>query len=130
MDALLFDIRYAARRLVHAPIFALVVILTLALGIGANSAIFSVVNGVLLRPLPYKEPDRLVTIFHHYPSLKLEAPVSAPGFQAYRDRTHSFANVAVETDWNVNLTGIGDPERLRGVRVSAQFFPPSESIRR
>ena len=122
MDALLFDIRYAARRLRQSPAFALMVILTLALGIGANSAIFSVVNGVLLRPLPYTEPDRLVTIFHQYPSLKLEAPVSAPGFKDYRDRTHSFSGVAVEVPWNVNLTGVGEPERLRGVKVSALFF--------
>jgi len=63
-----------------------VVVLTLALGIGANSAIFSVVNAVLLRPLAYAEPDRLVTIFHWYPNLKMEAPVSAPGFKDYRDR--------------------------------------------
>jgi putative ABC transport system permease protein len=122
MDAVLFDIRYAARRIQQSPMFALMVVLTLALGIGANSAIFSVVNTVLFRPLPYRQPDRLVTIFHHYPSLKLEAPVSAPGFKDYRDRTHSFDGVSVEAGWNVNLTGIGDPERLRGTKVSAQFF--------
>ena len=122
MDRILFDLRYAARRLRHSPGFTLVVILTLALGIGANSAIFSVVNTVLVRPLPYADPERLVTIFHWYPSLKLEAPVSAPGFQTYRDRIRAFDGVAVSSPWNVNLTGTGEPERLRGVRVSAQFF--------
>ncbi|HEY5220166.1 MAG TPA: ABC transporter permease [Gemmatimonadaceae bacterium] len=122
MDALLFDLRYAIRRLRQARAFTLVVVLTLALGIGANSAIFSVVNTVLLRPLPYAAPDRLVTIYHYYPSLKLEASVSAPGFKDYRDRTHDFVDVAVQNPWQVNLTGVGEPERLRGQKVSAQFF--------
>jgi putative ABC transport system permease protein len=123
MDTFLFDLRYAARRLRHSPAFTLVVVLTLALGIGANSAIFSVINTVLLRQLPYKDPGELVTIYHYYPSLKMEAPVSAPGFKDYRDRTHDFDGVAVESQWNVNLTGAGEPERLPGVRVSALFFP-------
>ena len=122
MDRLLFDLRYAARRLRQSPGFTLVVILTLALGIGANSAIFSVVNTVLLRPLPYTDPGNLITIYHWYPSIKLEASISAPGFKDYRDRTHSFDGVAVEVPWAVNLTGIGEPERLRGVKASAQFF--------
>jgi putative ABC transport system permease protein len=123
MDSILFDLRYAARRLRHSPAFTLVVILTLALGIGANSAIFSVINTVLLRPLPYNEPGQLVTIYHYYPRQKMEAPVSAPGFKDYRDRTHDFESVAVENNWNVNLTGIGEPERLQGTKVSALFFP-------
>jgi putative ABC transport system permease protein len=122
MDALWHDIRHAARRLRHSPAFTLIVVLTLALGIGANSAIFSVVNTVLLAPLPYRDPGQLVTIYHDYPSMKMEAPVSAPGFKDYRDRTHSFSSVAVETGWNVNLTGFGDPQRLGGTRVSGQFF--------
>ena len=122
MDHIFSDVRYAARRLRHSPAFTLVVVLTLALGIGANSAIFSVINTVLLRQLPYKDPGRLVTIYHYYPTVKMEAPVSAPGFKDYRDRTHDFENVAVETQWNVNLTGAGEPERLAGSKVSAQFF--------
>jgi putative ABC transport system permease protein len=123
MDSILFDLRYAARRLRHSPGFTLVVVLTLALGIGANSAIFSVINTVLLRQLPYRDPGKLVTIYHYYPSLKMEAPVSAPGFKDYRDRTHDFDGVAVESQWNVNLTGTGEPERLAGSQVSAMFFP-------
>ena len=123
MDTVLFDLRYAARRLRHSPAFTLVVVLTLALGIGANSAIFSVINTVLLRQLPYADPGKLVTIYHYYPALKMEAPVSAPGFRDYRDRTHDFSGVAVEAQWNVNLTGTGEPERLAGAKVSAQFFP-------
>ncbi|HYW31072.1 MAG TPA: ABC transporter permease [Gemmatimonas sp.] len=123
MSALLFDLRYALRGLRRTPAFTVVVLLTLALGIGANSAIFSVVNTVLLKPLPYKEPDRLITIYHDYPSLKLEAPITAPGFRDYRDRTRSFEYLAVGTGWAANLTGQGDPERVSATRVSQQFFP-------
>ena len=122
MDTLLGDLRYALRRLRAHPGFTAIVVLTLAFGIGANSAIFSVVNTVLLRPLPYAEPDRLVTIQHDYPSLKLEAPVSAPGFRDYRDKTRDFSGVAVESNWPVNLTGLGDPQRLHGTKVSGAFF--------
>ncbi|HEY4099825.1 MAG TPA: ABC transporter permease [Gemmatimonadales bacterium] len=123
MESLLSDFRYAARRLRHAPAFTLIVVLTLALGIGANSAIFSVVNTVLLVPMPYRDPARLVTIYHKYPTLKLEAPVSAPGFRDYRDRTRSFSGVGVEAGWSVNLTGVGDPQRLIGGRTTGLFFP-------
>ncbi|HUK63380.1 MAG TPA: ABC transporter permease, partial [Dongiaceae bacterium] len=131
MHGILFDIRYAARRLRHTPMFTSVVILTLALGIGANSAIFSVVNSVLLRPMAYREPDRLVEVFHWYPEIKLHAGVSAPGFHAYRDEAHLFEYVGVSSGWGVNLTGTGDPERLNGRQVSADFFralgvPPAQ----
>ena len=122
MNTLLHDVRYAARRLRRSPAFTLIVVLTLALGIGANSAIFSVVNTVLLAPLPYPDPGQLVTIYHWYPSIKLEASVSAPGFKDYRDRTHAFSSVAVQTGWNVNLTGMGEPIRLGGARVSGHWF--------
>lgn len=122
MDTLRQDIRQSFRRLGKQPGFTAVVLLTLALGIGANTAIFSVVNTVLLRPLPYREPSRLVTIQHHYPSLQLDAPVSAPGFRSYHDDTRLFDGVAVEASWSANLTGIGDPVRLRGGRVSGDYF--------
>ncbi len=122
MQAFVDDIRHALRRLRHAPAFTAIVVATLALGIGANAAIFSVVNGVLLKPLPYRQPEQLVTIYHHYPELNLDASVSAPGFVDYRDKTHSFSSVAVEQVWNVNLTGTGEPERLGGEHVSGQLF--------
>jgi putative ABC transport system permease protein len=123
MDTLLQDLRYGVRRLLGAPTFTAVVVLTLALGIGANTAVFSVVNAVLLRPLPYAEPERLVTVNHYYPGpTELEAPVSVPGFADYRDRARVFSGVAVEAPWNPNLTGRGEPERLQGARVSALYF--------
>ena len=119
------DIKYSLRRLLKSPGFTIVVILTLGLGIGANTAIFSVVNTVLLQPLVYREPDRLVTINHHYQSEalnNLDAPVSAVGFRDYRDKTKSFDAVAVETGWSANLTGTGDPERVPATRVSGDYF--------
>jgi len=121
MDSLLQDIRYSVRRLLKSPAFSLIVILTLALGIGANTAIFSAVNAVLLRPLDYGDPDRLVTIQHFYPSLDLKAPVSVPGFFDYQ-RAGTLESLAVETNWAANLTGDGEPERLQGARVSGRFF--------
>ncbi|HUR95661.1 MAG TPA: ABC transporter permease, partial [Gemmatimonadales bacterium] len=123
MDTLLQDIRYSLRRLLKSPGFTLVVVLTLALGIGANTAIFSAVNAVLLRPLAYAEPDRLISIEHFYPSLgELQAPVSAPGFRDYQARVRSVESMAVETGWAVNLTGEGEPVRLQGARVTGRFF--------
>lgn len=122
MDTFAQDIRYALRRIAKNPGFAALIVLTLALGMGANTAIFSVVDAVLLRPLPYREAHELVTIYHHYPSLDLDAGVSAGGFHDYRDRTQSFSSVAVQTGWGANLTGSGEPIRVTGSRVSAQYF--------
>ena len=123
MQSLLQELRYGARRLKLSPAFTAVVVLTLALGIGANTAIFSVVNAVLLKPLPYREPDQLVTIEHFYPSLNaLQAPVSVSGFVDYRDKLTSFDGMAVQSGWGANLTGIGDPERIQASRVTGQFF--------
>jgi putative ABC transport system permease protein len=115
--------RYAIRRLIHQPGFSLVVILTLALGIGANTAIFSLVNAVLLRPLPYDHPERLVTLDHFYPDLNnLEAGFAVPSFKEITERTHVFDSFAVTGRWNVNLTGTGEPEKLNGAYATADFF--------
>jgi putative ABC transport system permease protein len=123
MDALIRDLRYAVRTLLKSPGFALVAVLTLALGIGANTAIFSVINAVLLRPLPYAQPDRLVDIHHFYPSLNnLRASVSVPGFRDYSARRDVFEHSAVERPAAMNLTGAGEPERVNAVQVSGEFF--------
>jgi len=124
METLLADLKYAVRSLRRTPGFTVVAILTLGLGIGANAAIFSVVNGVLLAPLPYRDPGRLVTVNHFYPSLNnLLAPVSVPGFRDYSARTDVFSKAAVENGRNMNLTGQGDPERVSVTQVSGEFFP-------
>ena len=115
--------RYAIRRLLHQPGFTLIVVLTLALGIGANTAIFSLVNAVLLRPLPYAQPERLVTLDHFYPSLNnLEAGFAVPSYRDIRERTRIFETFAVMTRWNANLTGNGEPEKLNGAVATAEFF--------
>ena len=122
MDDLFRDIGYSLRRLRKSPVFTTIVLLTLALGIGANTAIFTVVNAVLLRALPYRSPSELISIIHDYPSLKLEAPISARRFKEYHDQLTSFSAVAVETGFGANLTGTGDPERVPGSRISGDWF--------
>ena len=106
------DIRYALRGLRQRPGFTLVAVLTLALGIGANTAIFSVVNGVLLRPLPYERPERLAMIWGHRNQEPL-AELSVPEYWDLRERTHTLSGVAAFADGNINLTGTGTPERIR-----------------
>jgi len=123
MDTLIRDLRYAVRTLTRSPGFTTVAVLTLALGIGANTAIFSVINAVLLRPLPYAQPDRLVDVHHFYPSLKnLRASVSAPGFRDYAARRDVFVHSGVERPAGMNLTGAGDPERVNVALVSGEVF--------
>ncbi len=122
MDTLLQDLHYSLRRLTKSPAFAAIVVLTLGLGIGANTAIFSAVNAILLRPLPYHEPGELVTIQHDYPSLDLKAPVSATGFRDYQESGRSFESMGVQTGWAANLTGVGDPVRLQGSQVTGRYF--------
>jgi putative ABC transport system permease protein len=123
MNTLLADLRYGFRSLLKSPGFTAVAVIALALGIGANTAIFSVVNALLLKPLPYKDAERLVLIWHTYPKLNLDqASVSAPSYIEYRDMTGSFEQVATATSWSVNLTGVGEPERLQGARVSYNLF--------
>ena len=122
METLLKDLRFAGRTLIKSPGFAIVALLTLALGIGANSAIFSVVNAILLRPLAYKNPEQLMLINHNYTKINLKASVSAFGYAHYRDNARSFESLAAVTGWAANLTGEGEPERLTGQAVSANFF--------
>ncbi|HWP42075.1 MAG TPA: ABC transporter permease [Blastocatellia bacterium] len=122
MKRLLQDLRFGIRVLMKSPGFTAVAVLTLALGIGANSAIFSVVNAVLLRSLPYENPEELVLINHDYPKLNLSASVSAFGYTHYRDNAQSFENVAALTGWAANLTGQGEPERVQGNVVTTNFF--------
>jgi predicted permease len=117
------DIRYALRLLWRAPAFTLVAVMTLALGVGANTAIFSVVRAVLLAPLPFAAPDRLVSIWHAYPPSLPRAAVSAPGFDDLRQARHIFDDVTVFTLSNQNLTGGGEPERLLVARTSQNFQP-------
>ena len=116
------DLRYAFRALRRAPGFTLAVVLTLALGIGANSAIFSVVHGVLLRPLPYGQPDRLVLLYGRYPDFG-RTSTSLPDYIDWRDGSKSFEHLAARHNGAFVLTGEGEPERVIADRVTSNFFP-------
>lgn len=122
MDILLQDLRQAARRLRKSPGFTLIAVLTLALGMGANSAIFSVINGVLLEPLPMADADRLVRVYDvDRRSDKL--PASAMNFRDLRAQSRSFTDLTALDVTDLSLTGVGgEPERLQGAQVTAPFF--------
>ena len=123
MIRLLADLRYAVRRLLHAPGFAAIIVATLGVGVGATTAIFSIVEAVLLRPLPYRDPDRLVTTFHFYPSLNnLEAGYAVPTYRDLGERTHMFESYAVIRGQGMTLTGRTRPERLDGIQATASYF--------
>jgi putative ABC transport system permease protein len=122
MNTLLQDLRYGLRALLNKPAFSLIAIITLALGIGANTAIFSVINTVLLKTLPYKDGDRLVAVWG---KLKLvdQVELSPNELTDFRERSHSFAQLAASERTNLNLTGNGEPVRLEGQAVTANLFP-------
>jgi predicted permease len=124
MENLLQDLRYGIRMLAKKPAFAAVAVLALALGIGANTAIFSVVNAVLLRPLPFKDPDRLMIVWEDNTKLGFPKDTPAPAnFVDWRDQNQVFDGMAAVATQTFNLTGAGEPEKLEGQRVSASFFP-------
>src|SRR6185312_179582 len=123
MDGVMRDVRHAARNLLRSPGFAIVTILTLALGIGANTAIFSVVNAVILRPLGYPQPDRLVYISSQFPQLGFDQFwISPPEFLEFQERTHAFAVVGAFATGQANLTAPDRPRRVNAGQASADLF--------
>ncbi len=123
METLWQDLRYGFRMLARNPGFTAVAVLTLALGIGANASIFSVVNGILLGPLPYPEPDRLVRLHASKPSEGwADISISYPNFLDWREQNKSFEGMSIYDSRSFNLTGEGEPERLRGLAASANLF--------
>ena len=121
METLLRDLRFGIRMMARSPGFTLVALITIALGIGANTAIFSVVNTVLLRPLSYERPDRLIVLWEKQEQIPQESP-SLPDFNDWQERNRSFEQVALARRDNVNLTGAGEPERLIARQITANFF--------
>ena len=121
MPTLFQDLRYGWRTWRKSPGLAAVALLTLALGIGANTAIFSVVNGVLLRPLPYPEPESLVMIWEDPGDIPRNS-VNPRNYADWREQNEAFSQVAAITPQSVNLTGEGEPERIVSARVAASFF--------
>ena len=121
MSIFLNDVRYALRSLTHNPGFTSIAVIALALGIGANTAIFSVVNGVLLEPLPYQDPARLVQLSERSPDFNTMS-VAYLNFKDWRDRNRCFSSMAAIRWEDYDVTGGGQPEHLNGRMVSAEFF--------
>jgi hypothetical protein len=120
----LSELRYAVRQLLKSPGFTFVAILGLALGIGANVALFSVVNSIFLRPLPYREPDRLVRLTSTDEAQRLtRVGFSYPRYVQVAERQQVFSNLAFSAGNAFTLTGRGDPEQLIGIHASAALLP-------
>ena len=121
METLFQDLRYGWRMLVKSPGFTAVAVATLALGIGANTALFSVINGVLLSPLPFPQPDRLVTLHENKPNFE-GGSVSYPNFRDWRRENHTFSSLALARTYAFSLTGTGEAEQVSGEFISSDFF--------
>src|SRR6266404_5080338 len=117
------DLRFAFRQLLKSPGFTLLALITLALGIGLNTAIFSLINDLFLRGLPFKEPGRVVHMYSNARERKLlELAVSVPRFQHYRDAQTIFDGFGAENVFAFTLTGLGDSVQIFGGRVTANYF--------
>src|SRR3954451_1638997 len=124
LDFLSADLRDALRGFVRHPGFVIAAIVSLALGIGANTAIFSVASALLLRPLPYANADRLVILWNRSPGLGItEDWFSTAQYFDVRTRHHGFDDLAIAIGANYNLTGDGEPERIGTIRASANLLP-------
>jgi putative ABC transport system permease protein len=122
LETLLQDVRLAVRKLRHSPGFTAATLTVLALGIGANTVMFSVVNTLLLRPLPYAEPERLLRVQTVDTASQEDSATAVPDFQEYRERNRTFEGLASFHVRSRDLTGAGDPERIRTLIVSAEFL--------
>src|ERR1700677_2389238 len=121
MTTLSQDLRYALRMLLKSPGFAAIAVLTLALGIGANTTLFSVVNGVLLNPLPYPHSEQLAAVYGSTPGFD-QGPVVYLNFLDWQRDTQTFSSMAVYRNQDYNVTGTAEAERLAGYMISAGFF--------
>src|ERR1700674_4446264 len=122
LDRLMQDLRFGVRMITKSHGFAAVAILTLALGIGANTALFSVVNGVLLNPLPFPNPDELVAVYAKSPTFQ-ESSIAFPNFLDWQKDNHSFAALSAFRADDYNMVGAGEPERVHIHMISAEFMP-------
>src|SRR6266851_4326175 len=118
MRQVLQDFRYALRTLRRSSGLTLVIVLSLAIGIGANSAIFSVVNALLLRPLPYPDPDRLAILWLRSPGINIPQDWPSPGqYIDIQNQNHSFDEMSISRGNSFNLTGLNQPELVEGIRT-------------
>ena len=124
MYDLIRDLKYALRRLTLTPGFTLATLVTLALGIGANSAIFSIINGVLLKPLPFHEPDRLIGVWQTAPGVNIkDLSASVADYVTYREDSRTFADIAIWNGRSVTVTEFADPERVDGISLTFRLLP-------
>src|SRR5271166_4740117 len=122
LETFITDVRYGIRMMWRTPAFTTVAILTLALGIGANTSIFSVVNGVLLNPLPFPQPEQLVTLHESKPNFEAGS-ISYPDFLDWQKDNRTFSSMAIARGYSFNLTGMGEAERVSGEFIAPDFFP-------
>src|ERR1700691_1544044 len=122
MNGLFQDLRYAARQLRNSPGFTAVAVVTLALGIGANTAIFSIVNGVLIRGLPYQDEQRLALLWNTGVHGDNRGQLSFTDIDDYRSQNHVFENIVPFGDWTATFAGAGDPERIPGMQVGDGYL--------
>ena len=124
ISARISDVRYAARRLRHNPGFTTACVLTLAVAIGANSAIFSVINGILLKPLPYRNPDELIDLNHTAPGVNFPDVRPAPFlYFTYREQGRSFQSIGLYAPDSHSVTGLAEPEQVESLDVTAEILP-------
>src|SRR5580698_4075883 len=123
METLLQDISYGIRVLRKRPVFSAVIVMTLALGIGANTALFSVVDGILLRPLPYQRPEQLVSVKDDMPGVNLkDTGMSQPELDDLQQRSGVFDQVSAVWGLSANVTGREKPQRVEAIAVSTNYF--------
>ena len=123
MSVFMQELRYAVRRLIRSPLFSLVAVLTLAIGIGANTAIFSLVNGILLKPLPFDQPDELVGVWHTAPGLNYDEVNQSPALHyTYVDEGRSFSEIGMWDNDAVSVTGLDEPEEVAAMQVTEGTF--------
>src|SRR5215475_15037459 len=124
MQTYIQDMRYGARMLLKKPGFTIVAVLTLALGIGANSAIFSIVNSLLLNPLPYRDSDRLAIIWSHSPGANVDKDWPSPGqYEAIKANSTVFEDIAIVHGRSLNVGGLSNPARAGAVEASSNLLP-------
>src|SRR5437762_12794015 len=111
--------KHLVRRLLHAPMFTAITLLTLAMGIGATTAVFSVVESVLLKPLPYRQPEDLVSVVHTAPGINVkELPVSPSCYFTYREEGRTFQDIGLWTGGTASVTGLAEPEQVAALYVT------------
>src|SRR5207244_6300028 len=123
MDSLLRDLKFSVRSLLKRPALTIIAIVTLPIGIGANTAIFSVVNALLLKPLPFPDPDRIVALWEKVPSRGVERnEVTVANYLDWRAQNRTFEQLGIYRWWSTNLTGADSPERVQGFQVTTNFL--------